>query len=224
MLEYSDFYDFTSSYPTSRPVEEQEIVEDDNDSNWSDDPDSDTSSIASDILQPVHTSHDILELRLPHLGKRLGHRSLARYYRQNLRPEKIVTQGEQTHRLMIEGPSVAAGRPAMGVRRFGDRSMMVEVSKRRHAEREARRFRDQREREQFRTGVAFRKTAEFKKYYRGIHPLHFHPLHSWVWANWHRSAVTVISAVQSLKGAPRGGTPRFFIARGGIHYSFLSEY
>jgi len=171
MLEYSDFYDFTSSYPTSKPVEEQEIVDDDDDSNWSDDPDSDTSSIASDILQPVHTSHDILELRLPHLGKRLGHRSLARYYRQNLRPEKLVTQGERTHRLMIEGPSLTAGRPAMGVRRFGDRSMLVEVSKRRHAEREARRFRDQREREQFRIGVAFRKTAEFKKYYRGIRPL-----------------------------------------------------
>jgi hypothetical protein len=68
---------------------------------------------------------------------------------------------------MIEGPSVVGGRGAFGVRRFGERSMMVEMSKRRHAERESRRFRDQREREQFRTGVAFRKTAEYKKYYRG---------------------------------------------------------
>ena len=144
------------------------MIEDDNDSNWSDDPDSDTSSIASEDLRPVQVSHDILELRLPHVGKRLGHRSLARYYRQNLRPEKLISHGEQTHRLMIEGLSVVGGRGAIGVRKFGERSMMVEMSKRRHAEREARRFRDQREREQFRTGVAFRKTAEYKKYYRGM--------------------------------------------------------
>jgi hypothetical protein len=70
---------------------------------------------------------------------------------------------------MIEVPgSTAPGRGAIGVRKFGERSMMVEISKRKHAERESRRFRDQREREQFRTGVAFRKTAEFKKFYRGI--------------------------------------------------------
>jgi hypothetical protein len=70
---------------------------------------------------------------------------------------------------MIEAsPStMVGGRGAIGVRKFGERSMMVELSKRRHAERESRRFRDQREREQFRTGVAFRKTAEFKKFYRG---------------------------------------------------------
>ena len=49
--------------------------------------------------------------------------------------------------------------------------MMVEISKRRHAEREARRFRDQREKEEFRMQVAFRKTAEYKKYYRGMQTL-----------------------------------------------------
>ena len=102
------------------------------------------------------------------MGKRLGHRSLARYYRQNLRPEKSVSQGEQTHHLMIEGSSAIGRRGAIGVRKFGERSLMVEISKRRHAERELRRFRDQREREQFLTGVAFRKTAEFKKFFRGI--------------------------------------------------------
>ena len=163
ILEYSNYYDFSTSYPA------QEVVEDDNDANWSDDPDSDTSSIASEDLRPVQVTHDVLGLRLPHVGKRLGHRSLARYYRQNLRPERVVSPGEQTHRLLLEGPGgvTIGGKTAIGVRKFGARSMMVEASKRRHAEREARRFRDQREREQFRTGVAFRKTAEFKKYYRG---------------------------------------------------------
>jgi hypothetical protein len=112
----------------------------------------------------------MLELRLPHVGKRLGHRSLARYYRQNLRPEKAVSQGEQTHRLMIEGPA-GFTKGVVGVRKFGERSMMVEVSKRRKAEREARRFRDHRKKDEFRTEVAFRKTAEFKKYYRGISPI-----------------------------------------------------
>ena len=110
----------------------------------------------------------MLELRLPHVGKILGHRSLARYYRQNLRPERIIAQGEQTHRLMIEGPTnTVNSRQVVGIRKFGEKSMMVEASKRRQAEREARRFKDQKEREEFRIGVAFRKTAEFKKYYRG---------------------------------------------------------
>jgi pre-60S factor REI1 len=172
ILEYSDYYDFSTSYPTD---DVSIAVDDDNDSNWSDDPDSDTSSIASEDLRPVQVTHDILELRLPHLGKRLGHRSLARYYRQNLRPDRVVSSGEATHRLLLEAPgggtTAVGGRTAIGVRKFGERSMMVEASKRRHAERESRRFRDQREREQFRTGVAFRKTAEFKKYYRGLFPL-----------------------------------------------------
>jgi pre-60S factor REI1 len=163
ILEYSDYYDFSSSYPEPRA---ENAVDDDNDSQWSDDPESDTSSVASEDLRPIQVSHDILELRLPHLGKRLGHRSLARYYRQNLRPERLESQGEQTHRMITDGPGVAPRQP-IGVRKFGERSMMVEMSKRRHAERESRRFRDQREREQFRTGVAFRKTAEFKKFYRG---------------------------------------------------------
>src|SRR5580698_1089732 len=113
MLEYSDYYDFTASYTAP--------VDDDNDSNWSDDPDSDTSSIASDNLRPVQLEH---ELRLPHSGKRLGHRSLARYYRQNLRPEKPLSKGEQTHRLMIEGPG--GERAVVGVRRLGERSMIVD--------------------------------------------------------------------------------------------------
>jgi pre-60S factor REI1 len=171
MLEYSDYYDFTSSYPQQENNNDREAIEDDNDSEWSDDPDSDTDSIASEDLQPVQITHDDLELRLPHSGKRLGHRSLARYYRQNLRPEKPMSQGEQTHRLMIEHPSLSpGGKNALGVRKFGDRSMMVEASKRRKAERETKKFRDQREREQFRIGIAFRKTAEFKKYYRGMSP------------------------------------------------------
>ena len=169
ILEYSDFYDFTSSYPIV-DINDAEIIEDDNNPEWSDD--DSASSIASEDLTPVQIStHDLLELRLPHVGKRLGHRSLARYYRQNLRPERPVTQGEQTHRLMIEGPGstmLAGGKHPIGVRKFGERSLMVEASKRRHAEREAKRFRDQREREQFRIGIAFRKTAEFKKFYRGM--------------------------------------------------------
>jgi pre-60S factor REI1 len=169
MLEYSDYYDFTNSYPSNKKSPDGDVIEDDNDSEWSDDYDSDASSVASEDLGRVQITHDLLELRLPHVGKRLGHRSLARYYRQNLRPEKTLSQGEQTHRLMIEAPGVSPGAPKkpFGIRKFGELSMMVEISKRRHAEREARRFRDQREKEDFRSGLALRKTAEFKKYYRG---------------------------------------------------------
>lgn len=167
MLEYADFYDFTSSY-TNPDFENAEVVDDDNDSEWSD---ADDDSIASEDIHSVQLStHDLLELRLPHAGKRLGHRSLARYYRQNLRPDRPISQGEHTHRLLIEAPGSTAligGKQPIGMRKFGERSMMVETSKRRHAEREAKKFRDQRNRENFRIGVAFRKTAEFKKYYRG---------------------------------------------------------
>jgi pre-60S factor REI1 len=168
ILEYSDYYDFTSSY-NNHDYEDLEVVDDDNDSAWSDA--DDDSSVASEDIHSVQLSpHDLLELRLPHSGKRLGHRSLARYYKQKLRPTRPISQGEQTHRLLIEAPGSRAlmhGKQPMGVRKFGERSMHVETSKRRHAEREAKKFRDQREREQFRIGIAFRKTAEFKKYYRG---------------------------------------------------------
>jgi pre-60S factor REI1 len=164
VIEYADYYDFSASYPPAA-----DVVEDDNDSNWSDD--DSASSIASEDLQQVHLSRqDILELRLPHVGKVLGHRSLARYYRQNLRPTRVLRAGDQTHQLAIEdGPAhtLGASKAVIGVRKFGERSMMVEAAKRRHVEREARRFRDHRKREQQIMQIEFRRTAEHKSHYRG---------------------------------------------------------
>ncbi|CAG8493003.1 10367_t:CDS:2 [Gigaspora rosea] len=58
IMEVSDFYDFTSSYPVEEGSEDDLLNDDD------------------------------IELILPS-GARIGHRSLRRYYKQNLRPEEV---------------------------------------------------------------------------------------------------------------------------------------
>ncbi|XP_060865911.1 cytoplasmic 60S subunit biogenesis factor ZNF622 [Metopolophium dirhodum] len=56
LLEYSDFYDYSSSYPADTPVDDYRIIED----------------VTSQLILPS--------------GARIGKRSLMRYYRQNLNP------------------------------------------------------------------------------------------------------------------------------------------
>ncbi|EDO42506.1 predicted protein [Nematostella vectensis] len=68
-LEYSDYYDFSTSYP-------------------SDNPDKEIDETASGTLSVDETTN---ELCLPS-GARAGHRELRHYYRQNLPPEKDIHQ------------------------------------------------------------------------------------------------------------------------------------
>lgn len=84
-LEISDYYDFTSSYSkvTQGNDEEWEDLsgEENENDNGEDDDDDDDDDIPEDYYAPMVTETG-LELAMGNL--RAGHRSLARYYRQNL--------------------------------------------------------------------------------------------------------------------------------------------
>ncbi|PIK33911.1 putative zinc finger protein [Apostichopus japonicus] len=95
--EYSDFYDFRSSYP------DREDAEEDKDGEVDDGDDSE------DEIEIVSLNQDGYELVLPS-GARIGHRELMRYYNQNLPPrergrsEKLTVDEEieallQSHRM-----------------------------------------------------------------------------------------------------------------------------
>lgn len=74
IMELVDFYDFTTSYP-----------DDDGDDNWVVIDDDDEEEEEELLPQSSMVYEEDMELVLP-CGKRLGHRSLQKYYRQNLRP------------------------------------------------------------------------------------------------------------------------------------------
>lgn len=88
-LEISEFYNFTSSYKNF------EITNHDSkDEDWED-----VDSADEDIVDEEQTQdylyHDGVELHLPS-GVKVGHRSLQRYYKQNLKPEVELTEGQGT--------------------------------------------------------------------------------------------------------------------------------
>ncbi|AQZ09765.1 REI1 (YBR267W) [Zygosaccharomyces parabailii] len=85
-LEISDFYDFTSSYAVAEG--------EGNDEDWEDvDEDEDEESYEDIPEDAIY--HNGIELHLPS-GVKVGHRSLMKYYRQNLKPEPEVTEGQGT--------------------------------------------------------------------------------------------------------------------------------
>lgn len=91
-LEISDFYDFSSTY--SNVSATQDVDE------WEDISDEDEKSIGSqdeDLELGVngHYLHSETSLQLES-GAIIGHRLLAKYYRQNLKPERILTEGQGT--------------------------------------------------------------------------------------------------------------------------------
>ncbi|EAZ63434.1 zinc finger protein [Scheffersomyces stipitis CBS 6054] len=97
-LEISQFYDFSSTYDDVVPVtngddegEWEDVSEEEGEGSEDDDEDGD------DLPLP---EHDALyqhghELVLPS-GAVIGHRSMARYYRQNLAPERVLSEGQGT--------------------------------------------------------------------------------------------------------------------------------
>lgn len=95
-LEISDFYDFSSTYKDyvkvntiSHDEEDWEDVSSDSEGE-NDDEGLDVEGYdGNTIYQAGH------ELILPS-GKALGHRSLARYYRQNLAPDRVLSEGQGT--------------------------------------------------------------------------------------------------------------------------------
>jgi pre-60S factor REI1 len=93
-LEISEFYDFSSTY--------QDLDGKQEDGDWEDIDDEEGFVVGSDDDEeeeeelPQQVSYDDgVELHLP-TGVKVGHRSLARYFRQNLRPETILSEGQGT--------------------------------------------------------------------------------------------------------------------------------
>ncbi|KAI5955834.1 REI1 [Candida jiufengensis] len=97
-LEISKFYDFSSTYDDNDDVIVDGEVEE-GEEDWEDVSDEDGEEFDSDEELPTSNKDDIYqngnELILPS-GAVVGHRSNARYYRQNLAPERILSEGQGT--------------------------------------------------------------------------------------------------------------------------------
>ncbi|KAG7660733.1 REI1 [[Candida] subhashii] len=105
-LEISKFYDFSSTYANVPKVAKKVVVVDGeqeregDDEDWEDvsdegEEDVDDSEEELDLPEQDAIYQDGHELILPS-GTVLGHRSMARYYRQNLTPERVLSEGQGT--------------------------------------------------------------------------------------------------------------------------------
>lgn len=108
MLEVGQFYDFTSTYSDDEDMDEEIVDGDENDQEgWETDGDDESDDDAP--RQNVYATDT--ELRLP-TGRLAGHRSLAKYYRQNLRnyptPEERI---QRQQRLLENMPAEEAENP-----------------------------------------------------------------------------------------------------------------
>lgn len=165
-LEFSDFYDFRSSYPDykKKDNDEWEDASDDEedgevvweDASSDDEEDNDDEVPVDDGIRYGDSEY---ELVLPS-GARLGHRSLQRYYRQSLwqtpagraRETASVTNGRAlAHRI--------AGEPSKDLvvtSRGGNELVARNRGEAKEATRHIREFRDVQRREQFKTKVGYR--------------------------------------------------------------------
>lgn len=93
-LEISKFYDFSSTYDNDVVVD----GEDEDEGDWEDVSEDDDDDDDDEELPPIE--RDAIyqhgnELHLPS-GAVVGHRSMARYYRQNLAPDRELSEGQGT--------------------------------------------------------------------------------------------------------------------------------
>ncbi|XP_063217860.1 cytoplasmic 60S subunit biogenesis factor ZNF622 [Bacillus rossius redtenbacheri] len=77
LIEYADFYDYSSSYPQDHK-----------------------GTVDEEVTVPVIEDSDY-QLVLPS-GATIGHRSLMRYYRQSLNPNRPGTHQKKLHRLLVQ--------------------------------------------------------------------------------------------------------------------------
>lgn len=89
-LEISQFYNFTSTYEKHIKAEDEGDEED-----WEDVDSEEEEAVGDEDIPEDYLYHDGIELHLP-TGIKVGHRSLQRYYKQNLRPEVELTEGQGT--------------------------------------------------------------------------------------------------------------------------------
>lgn len=96
-LEISDYYDFSSTYGVSNPAQAEDEWEDisGDESGSVDDGDEGIHTEDSRTLDDDHYLKSETSLHLA-TGAIIGHRLLAKYYRQNLKPERILSEGQGT--------------------------------------------------------------------------------------------------------------------------------
>jgi len=183
-LEFSDFYDFTSSYPDNgvsqrggdeSTEEEWEDVHDDG-LGVDDIVDEQEGEVSGDDGHPdyrVTYGDTEYELVLPS-GARIGHRSLRRYYAQSFRFNHQANEQTQdplsgaalVRRLLADKNAAFVPRKG-GYGAFGLGTDIVKArnpGEARNAGRHVREHRDQRRMEEFRTSVAFKNNHQ--KHYR----------------------------------------------------------
>ncbi|ORX76487.1 hypothetical protein K493DRAFT_321545 [Basidiobolus meristosporus CBS 931.73] len=139
ILEISDYYDFTSSYPEEMRVddENEELADD-------------------DMVNPIAYGEEETELVLPS-GARVGHRSLKRYYQQNIRPEE-ERDSVIINRLLTHYQS------NMGYRGSQSQALMLATNKQRVA-RDMNTYQDQRRRHEFKSEIGV-KANGLQKHFR----------------------------------------------------------
>ncbi|UZJ53070.1 hypothetical protein CBS101457_002390 [Exobasidium rhododendri] len=167
VFEYSDFYDFTSSYPDAQWEDVSDDGEDadaemrddnDDDGDDGDDEDDDRPLPSNE----VRYGDNEFELVLPS-GVRLGHRSLRRYYDQTLRPtgsayttnsnsgrevaSRLNQRREKKDELLVQG----RGGNVVKARNRGEA---------REAKKHISTYRDSNKREQYKTQIGFRHNSQ----------------------------------------------------------------
>lgn len=159
-MEISDFYDFSSSWEGIPDNDEWEdssdidsnadIIEEDGSSDSDD-------TIHSDDLRPSAIADDF-ELRLPN-GAVAGHRSLARYYRQNLhgRDPLAPNSGSAVHKAIMD--RTQAARQELVANSIAG----VDKGRKQWSRKHIATFTDMKRREDFKTRVGYR--ANNKQYY-----------------------------------------------------------
>lgn len=172
-LEVSDYYDFSSSYPTEgEHGEEWEDVDgngDGGDDNMEvDEVVDDSKSDANQISKGRITYGDSdYELVLPS-GARIGHRSMRRYYAQSFTPipgrkgEDPNSGAALVRRLLADKNSALVPRKG-GFGAYGTGTDVIKARNRgeaREAGRHVREFRDQKRREDFKTKVGYRHNSQ----------------------------------------------------------------
>jgi pre-60S factor REI1 len=183
-LEVSDFYNFTTSYPDAHIKSDKAVrkqASDGSTEEWEDiengsseavdevieevsDQDSDEISDTDSLPDSQITYGDShLELVLPS-GARIGHRSMRRYYAQSFSvtprtgEEGDSNSGAALVRRLLRDKNMAVVSRRGGFGAFGSGSEVVKARNRgeaREAGRHIREFRDQKQRENFKTKIGF---------------------------------------------------------------------
>jgi pre-60S factor REI1 len=181
-LEISDYYDFTSSYPSASKRKQKK----EKDAEW-EDVDGEDNEDADEVVEEEASEDESMgedsgirfgdspfELVLPS-GARIGHRSLRHYYKQNhrtaLKPESPSEEDPKSgvalvRQLLNQKNSALVPRKG-GFGEFGQGGEVVKArnpGEAKEAGRHVKEFRDVKRREDFKTKVAF--IANNQKHYR----------------------------------------------------------